>query len=47
MEEKCENCKFNINGLCLIPLWREGIKSWHKVDADSVCYMFEEKPENE
>lgn len=46
MEKKCKNCKFNINGMCLIPLWSEGKKGWRKVDEDTYCYMFEEKKED-
>ena len=45
MEQKCQNCKHNINGMCLIPLWNEGNKVWRKVDDDTYCYMFEEKKE--
>lgn len=46
MEKKCENCKFNINGMCLIPLWSEGTKSWRKIDPEKFCYMFEKKKED-
>ena len=46
MEKMCKNCRFYREGMCKCPIWKDG-ELWlaHDTKPESVCYLFEEKPD--
>ena len=46
--EKCINCKYYREGICMVPLWVEGgYVQGTPVKEDNRCWLFEEKAEEQ
>lgn len=41
---KCETCKFYRDGLCQLPMWKDGEHyPWHKMQPEAGCQLHEER----
>ena len=44
MESKCETCKFYRDGLCQLPMWKDGkLYPSHETQPEAGCQLHEER----